>query len=77
MEAWGFLPGSLFLTHDRDGKVCPAFRRLLEAAGGRSLPLPTRSPDLSAFAEHWARSVEEKCLMRLAGPSSFYYRKAA
>jgi transposase InsO family protein len=65
MEAWGFLSGSRFLLHDRDGKFCPAFRRLLESAGVRSLPLPVQSPDLNAFAERWLGSVKEECLSKL------------
>jgi transposase InsO family protein len=65
MEAWGFLSGFRFLIHDRDGKFCPVFRRRLESAGVRSLPLPARSPDLNAFAERWVRSVKEVCLSKL------------
>jgi transposase InsO family protein len=65
MADWGFLSGARFLIHDRDGKFCPAFRRLLESAGVRSLPLPARSPDLNAFAERWVRSVKEECLAKL------------
>jgi transposase InsO family protein len=42
-----------------------AFRRRLESAGVRSLPLPARSPDLNAFAERWVRSVKEVCLSKL------------
>jgi transposase InsO family protein len=65
MADWGSLSGTRFLIHDRDGKFCPAFRRLLESAGVRSLPLPARSPELNAFAERWVRSVKEECLSKL------------
>ncbi len=65
MEGWGFLANFRFLIHDRDGKFCPAFRRLLESAGVRSMLLPARSPDLNAFAERWVRSVKEECLAKL------------
>ena len=65
MADWGFLSGARFLIHDRDGKFCPAFRRLLDSGGVRSLVLPARSPNLNAFAERWVRSAKEECLAKL------------
>ncbi|MHC4549909.1 MAG: helix-turn-helix domain-containing protein [Planctomycetota bacterium] len=65
MEGWGFLANFRFLIHDRDGKFCPAFRRVLGAGGVSSLLLPARSPNLNAFAERWVRSVKEECLAKL------------
>ena len=65
MADWGFLSGARFLIHDRDGKFCPAFRRVLDAGGVSSLLLPARSPNLNAFAERWVRSVKEECLAEL------------
>src|SRR5215468_8285936 len=65
MEEWGFLSRGQYLIHDRDGKYCPAFQQLIEAAGVKRVPLPPRSPNLNAFAERWVRSVKEECLARL------------
>src|SRR2546426_9354154 len=65
MEAWGFLSPGHYLIHDRDGKYCPAFQHILDAAGVKRVPLPARSPNLNAYAERWVRSVKEECLSRL------------
>ena len=48
MEAWGFLASGQYLIHDRDGKYCPAFQQLIDAAGVTRVPLPPRSPNLNA-----------------------------
>jgi transposase InsO family protein len=64
MEEWRFLAPGQYL-HDRDGKYGPAFQRLIEAAGVERVPLPPRSPNLNAYAEHWVRSVKEECLARM------------
>ena len=53
------------LEHHRDGKYCPAFQQLIDAAGVTRAPLPPRSPNLNAYAERWARSVKEECLSQL------------
>ena len=65
MEEWGFLSPGHYLIHDRDGKYCPAFQHILDAAGVKRVPLPPRSPNLNAYAERWVRSVKEECLSRL------------
>ena len=65
MEAWGCLAPGQYLIHDRDGKYCPAFQQLIDAAGVKRVPLPPRSPNLNAYAERWVRSVKEECLSRL------------
>jgi putative transposase len=65
MEEWGFLSAGQYLIHDRDGKYCPAFQRIIDAAGVTRVPLPPRSPNLNAYAERWVRSVKEECLSRL------------
>ncbi len=64
MEEWGFLSAGQSLIHDRDGKYCPAFQQLIDAAGITRVPLPPRSPNLNAYAERWVRSVKEECLSR-------------
>src|SRR5439155_25217845 len=65
MEAWGFLSPGQYLTHDRDGKYCPAFQKLIDAAGVQRVPLPPHSPNLNAYAERWVRSIKEEYLSRL------------
>jgi transposase InsO family protein len=75
MDAWGFLSPGQYLIHDRDGKYCPAFQHVIEAAGVKRVPLPPRSPNLNAYAERWVRSVKEECLSRLilCGEASLRY----
>src|SRR5882672_3604261 len=65
MEEWGFLAPGQYLIHDRDGKYCPTFQEIIDAAGVTRVPLPPRSPNLNAYAERWVRSVKEECLARL------------
>lgn len=65
MEIWGFLKPGQYLIHDRDGKYCPAFQKLIDAAGVNRVPLPPRSPNLNAYAERWVRSVKEEVLSKL------------
>ncbi len=62
MEAWGVLKPGQYLIHDRDTKFCAAFKQLLDDAGIKRLPLPPRSPNLSAFAERFVRSVKSDAL---------------
>jgi transposase InsO family protein len=65
MGAWGFLAPGQYLIHDRDGKYCPIFQQIIDAAGIKRVLLPARSPNLNAHAERWVRSVKEECLSRL------------
>ena len=65
MADWGFLMPGHYLIHDRDGKYCSAFQRVLDDVGVKRVPLPPQSPNLNAYAERWVRSVKEECLSRL------------
>jgi hypothetical protein len=65
MEEWGFLSPGQYLLHDRDGKYCSVFQQRIDTAGVTRVPLPPRSPNLSAYAERWVRSIKEECLSRL------------
>ena len=65
MEEWGFLSPGQHLIHDRDGKYCPAFQQLIDAAGIKRVALPARSPHFNAYAERWVRSIKEECLSRI------------
>jgi putative transposase len=50
---------------DRDSKYCSSFAQVVEARNVKTLALPPRSPNLSAYAERWVRSVKEECLAKL------------
>jgi putative transposase len=65
MVDWGFLTPGQYLIHDRDGKFCPAFQQAIDAAGVKQISLPPRSPNLTAYAERWIRSVKDEALSRL------------
>jgi transposase InsO family protein len=65
MAEWGFPSAGQYLIHDRDGKYCPAFQQIIDAARITRIPLPARSPNLNAYAERWVRSIKEECLSRL------------
>jgi putative transposase len=65
MADWGFLGPGQYLIHDRDGKFCPAFQPIIDAAGVTRVPLPARSPNLNAYAKRWVRSVKEEALSQL------------
>jgi hypothetical protein len=44
----GFLGPGQYLIHDRDGKYCLAFQRIIDASGVKRVPLPPQSPNLNA-----------------------------
>jgi len=61
----GFLRGKRFLLMDRDGKFCPAFRKLLHDDDCEPLLLPPRSPNLNAHIERFMRSLKSESLDRM------------
>ena len=61
----GFLNGKRYLLMDRDGKFCPAFRRILKDEGVEPLLLPPRSPNLNAYMERFMRSLKSESLSRM------------
>jgi len=65
MEETSILANCRYLLHDRDGKYCSSFSEVLEAENVKCLALPTKSPNLNAYAERWVRSVKEECLSKL------------
>jgi transposase InsO family protein len=64
MDEWGILKPGQYLIHDRDTKYCAAFKKLLDDAGVKRLPLPPKSPNLNAHAERFIRSVKSEVLSR-------------
>src|SRR5258708_39116499 len=65
MEDLGVMINRRYLMDDRDSKYCSSFRQVIEAGRVKTLALPPRSPNLSAYAERWVRSVREECLAKL------------
>lgn len=58
----GFLVGKCYLITDRDPLFTAAFRTMLASAGVKSVRLPARSPNLTAYAERFVRSVRDQGL---------------
>jgi transposase InsO family protein len=58
----GFLRQSRFLIHDRDPLFTRQFRTTLREAGTEPIRLPSRSPNLNAYAERFVRSIKSECL---------------
>ncbi len=65
MDEWGFLENCRYLIHDRDTKFMDSLRTIIKSSRVEPLKLPARSPNLSAFAERWVRSVKEEALSKL------------
>ena len=61
----GFLKGARYLIHDRDPLFTEAFRGVLGSSGVQTLKLPSRSPDLNAYAERFVRSIKSECLAQI------------
>lgn len=61
----GALLRTRFALHDRDTKFCSSFQTMLKSSGVQPILLPPRSPNLTAFAERWVRSIKEECLSKL------------
>ena len=76
-ESAGFtLPPGTILLHDRDGIFCPAFDRILNESGIRTIKLPPQSPNLNAHVERLVRTIKDQCLSRLLITSEDMLRKA-
>ena len=61
----GFLKDARFLIHDRDPVYGGAFSKLLKLGGVRGVRLPSRSPNLNAYAERFVGSIRRECLNRV------------
>jgi hypothetical protein len=59
---WVFLQPGQYLIHDRDGKFCPVFQRIIDKVGVQRVVLLPRSPNLHAYAERWVKSVKDEVL---------------
>jgi transposase InsO family protein len=61
----GFLRRTGHLIHDRDPLFTRAFDEILKRRGVQPIRLPSRSPNLNAYAERFVRSIKEECLNRV------------
>ena len=61
----GFLLDKRNLILDRDTEYSTAFRSLLEREGIEMIQLPSRSPNLNAYAARFVRSIKEEALSRI------------
>jgi putative transposase len=61
----GILNGKRYLIHDRDPLFTAEFQGILAGVGVTSVKLPSQSPNLTAYAERFVRSIKEWCLESL------------
>lgn len=61
----GFLSGCRFLIHDRDPLFGIPFDQVLASSAIENVRLPSRSPNLNAYAERFVRSIKSECLDQL------------
>src|SRR5215475_4787245 len=58
----GFFTGKRYLIHDRDPLYTREFLATLATVGIKSVKLPPQSPNLTAYAERFVRTIREDCL---------------
>ena len=63
--AEGFLIGKRYLIHDRDPLFTEEFSKIIQASGINTVKLPPRSPNVTAHAERFVRTIKESCLDRM------------
>ena len=79
VDPWtGFLTSIRLLIHDRATVFSQRFNRVLRSGRVEALRLPTRSPNLNAYAERFVRTIREECLGRMVffGESSLRHAVA-
>jgi len=67
---------SRYLIHDRDPLFTQTFRETLEGSGVRPVRLPSRSPNLNAYAERFVRSIKSECLAQVIPIGEAHLRQA-
>jgi putative transposase len=72
----GFLLRSRYLIHDRDPLFTKLFRATLEGSGVHPIRLPSRSPNLNAYAERFVRSIKSECLAQVIPIGEAHLRRA-
>jgi putative transposase len=71
----GFLLGKKRLIVDRDPNFTRDFRDMLQSSGVQPVRLPSRSPNLNAFAERFVRSIKQECLERVVPMGEAHLRE--
>lgn len=61
----GFFAGKRYLIDDRDPLYTKDFLAILAGSGIESVKLPPRSPNLTAYAEWFVRTIKEGCLEQM------------
>ena len=72
----GFLKGKRFLIHDRDPLYTRGFHEILGYAGVGPVRLPSKSPNLNAYAERFVLSIKSECLDRMVILGERHLRRA-
>ena len=65
MQSMVFLRERRFLNRDRDPVFGMGFTTLLKSGGVSGVRLPSRSPNLNAYAERFVGSIRRECLNRV------------
>lgn len=71
----GILIRSRYLIHDRDPLFTQAFGSTLRSAGVNPVRLPSRSPNLNAYAERFVRSIKSECVAQVIPLSERHLRR--
>lgn len=71
----GFLRKSRHLIHDRDPLYTHHFAEILRSGGVEPIRLPSRSPNLNAYAERFVRSIKDECLNRVVPLGETHLRR--
>ncbi len=72
----GFLRDKTHLIHDRDPLFTSGFREVLKSAGVDAVRLPSKSPNLNAYAERFVLSIKSECLDRMILVGESHLRRA-
>ena len=72
----GFLLQSRYLIHDRDPLFTKGFREIVGSSGVYPVRLPSRSPNLNAYAERFVRSIKSECLAQVIPIGEAHLRRA-
>jgi transposase InsO family protein len=71
----GFLLKHRYVIMDRDPLFCRSFRDMLRTSGVKPVRLPSRSPNLNAYAERWIGSARRECLSKVIPLGERHLRK--
>lgn len=75
-EEDGFLRDTQYLIIDRDPLYTGDFRKMLRDSGVEIIRLPSRSPDLNAYAERFVLTIKSECLNRIVPLGERHLRRA-